>query len=146
MPYSRIRRQQTCDHRLRDLVRASGEPDILAALGVSRSTAFGWLHRDYQPVITAGVGDSIPISLPSLLTLFLHNKSPKNPRSYRHSPARCRNRYTFPPNLSPRISIAGTTLCEPHRGRSVRLRGSSRGATRRRSGRTRRPVRVFKGL
>ncbi len=57
MPYSHSRRQQTYDHRLRDLVRTTGDPDILAELGVPRSTALGWLRRNYQPVVTADVLD-----------------------------------------------------------------------------------------
>ena len=57
MRYSHTRRQQTYDHRLRDLVRTTGDPNILAELGVPRSTALGWLRRDYQPVVTADVLD-----------------------------------------------------------------------------------------
>ncbi len=57
MPYSHTRRPQTVDHRLRDLVRTTGDPDILAEFGVPRSTALGWLRRDYQPVVTADVLD-----------------------------------------------------------------------------------------
>jgi len=68
MPYSHTRRQQTYDHRLRDLVRTTGAtgltcPDILAELGVPRSTALGWLRRDYQPVVTADVLDMDHIRL-----------------------------------------------------------------------------------
>jgi len=63
MPYSHTRRQQTYDHRLRDLVRTTGDPDILAELGVPRSTALGWLRRDYQPVVTADVLDMDHIRL-----------------------------------------------------------------------------------
>jgi len=63
MPYSHTRRQQTYDHRLRDLVRTIGDPDVLAELGVPRSTALGWLRRDYQPVVTADVLDMDHIRL-----------------------------------------------------------------------------------
>ncbi len=63
MPYSHSRQQQTYDHRLRDLVRTTGDPDILAELGVPRSTALGWLRRDYQPVVTADVLDMDHIQL-----------------------------------------------------------------------------------
>ena len=63
MPHSHTRRQQTYDHRLRDLVRTTGNPDILAELGVPRSTALGWLRRDYQPVVTADVLDMNHIRL-----------------------------------------------------------------------------------
>ena len=55
MPYSHTRHQQTYDHRLRDLVCATGDPGVLAELGVPRSRALGWLRRDYQPVVTADV-------------------------------------------------------------------------------------------
>ena len=46
------RRQQRYDHRLRELVRQSGDLAIVAPLGVPRSTAIGWLKGDDQPVIT----------------------------------------------------------------------------------------------
>jgi hypothetical protein len=51
------RHQQTYDHRLRDLVRAVGNPNIVAEFGVPRSTALGWLRGQYRPVITADVVD-----------------------------------------------------------------------------------------
>lgn len=63
MPYSHTRRQRSYDHRLRDLVRTTGDPDILAELGVPRSTALGWLRRDYSPVVTADVLDMNHIRL-----------------------------------------------------------------------------------
>jgi hypothetical protein len=37
------RRQQSCDHRLRDLVQGTGNVTIATDLGVPRSTARGWL-------------------------------------------------------------------------------------------------------
>ena len=46
------RHQQRYDHRLRELVRQSGDPAIVASLGVPRSTAIGWLKEDNQPIIT----------------------------------------------------------------------------------------------
>ncbi len=46
MRYSHTRRRQTYDHRLRDLVRTTDDPDILADLGGPRTTALGWLRRD----------------------------------------------------------------------------------------------------
>ncbi len=63
MLYSHTRHQQTYDHRLRDLVRTTGDPDILAEFGVPRSTALGWLRGDYQPVVTADVLDMDHIRL-----------------------------------------------------------------------------------
>ncbi len=50
-------RQQVYDHRLRDLVRQTGDIGIATAAGVPRSTAAGWLRRDLHPVITAAVLD-----------------------------------------------------------------------------------------
>ena len=49
--------QQTYDHRLRDLVRTVGDPEIVAEFGVPRSTALGWLRGDYGPVVTANILD-----------------------------------------------------------------------------------------
>ena len=51
------RSQQTYDHRLRDLVRTIGDPEIVAEFGVPRSTALGWLRGDNGPVVTANILD-----------------------------------------------------------------------------------------
>lgn len=50
-------RQQVYDHRLRDLVRQTGDIGIATAAGVPRSTAAGWLRRDLQPVVSVDVVD-----------------------------------------------------------------------------------------
>lgn len=55
MAASHTRLQQTYEHRLRDLVRQVGDPDIVAEFGVPRSTALGWLRGEYRPVVTAEV-------------------------------------------------------------------------------------------
>ena len=57
MDTSPSRSQRTYDHRLRDLVRTAGDPDVVAELGVPRSTALGWLRGEYAPVVTAEVLD-----------------------------------------------------------------------------------------
>jgi hypothetical protein len=58
MNASQKRFQRTYDHRLRNLVRATGDPEIIAAeFGVPRSTALGWLQGDCKPVVTAEVLD-----------------------------------------------------------------------------------------
>ena len=57
MASSHTRLQQTYDHRLRDLVRQTGDPDIVAELEVPRSTALGWLRGEYRPVVAADVLD-----------------------------------------------------------------------------------------
>ena len=47
------RRQQRYDHRLRELVCHTGDPDCVAYLGVPRSTAMSWLNdTDERPVVT----------------------------------------------------------------------------------------------
>jgi len=43
MTISHTRSQRTYDHRLRDLVRTVGDPEIVAEFGVPRSTARGYL-------------------------------------------------------------------------------------------------------
>ena len=57
MVSSHTRSQQTYDHRLRDLVRTVGDPEIVAEFGVPRSTALGWLRGNYGPVVTANILD-----------------------------------------------------------------------------------------
>jgi len=49
------RAQQRYDHRLRDLVRGTGDVTIVTDLGVPRSTARGWLREAPQVVITLDV-------------------------------------------------------------------------------------------
>jgi putative transposase len=46
------RRQQSYDHRLRDLVRRTGDTSVATELGVPRSTARGWITRTPRPVVT----------------------------------------------------------------------------------------------
>ncbi len=46
------RRQQSYDHRLRDLVRQTRYVTIATDLGVPRSTARGWLTKTTRPVVT----------------------------------------------------------------------------------------------
>jgi hypothetical protein len=57
MACPQTRHQRTYDHRLRDLVRAVGDPEIVSEFGVPRSTALGWLRGDYAPVVTAQILD-----------------------------------------------------------------------------------------
>ena len=51
------RQQRTYDHRLRELVRETGDPAFATKLGVPRSTAAGWLQGGAQEVITLDVLD-----------------------------------------------------------------------------------------
>ena len=48
----RSRPQQRYDHRLRDLVRRTGDVTLATDLGVPRSTARGWLHRGPTVVVS----------------------------------------------------------------------------------------------
>jgi hypothetical protein len=49
---SRIRPQQRYDHRLRDLVRRTGDVTLATDLGVTRSTARGWLAEPATVVVS----------------------------------------------------------------------------------------------
>lgn len=49
------RRQRIYDHRLRELVRRTGDVSIATDLGVPRSTATGWLGGKAQPVVSVDV-------------------------------------------------------------------------------------------
>ncbi len=44
--------QRSCDHRLRDLVRRTGDVGLATSAGVPRSTAAGWLRRPTRPTVT----------------------------------------------------------------------------------------------
>ena len=57
MTSSRKRSQRVYDHRLRELVCVTGDVSLVAAFGVPRSTARGWLCRDPQPVVSGDVLD-----------------------------------------------------------------------------------------
>ena len=52
---STVRPQQRYDHRLRDLVRRSGDVTLATDLGVPRSTARGWLRRAPEVVVSLDV-------------------------------------------------------------------------------------------
>jgi len=49
------RQQRTYDHRLRELVRKTGDLTIATRLGVPRSTVAGWLRAQPQDVVTLDV-------------------------------------------------------------------------------------------
>ncbi|MFC1707422.1 hypothetical protein ACFL59_11515 [Planctomycetota bacterium] len=57
------RRQRTYDHRLRQLVRKTGDLRIAMGLGVPRSTAMGWLRSESQEVVSADVLDMREVGL-----------------------------------------------------------------------------------
>ncbi len=63
MDTSHARSQRIYDHRLRDLVQTGGGPDVVAGLGVPRSTVQGWLRNKYRPVVTADVLDMDAVRL-----------------------------------------------------------------------------------
>ncbi len=57
------RTQQRYDHRLRDLVRSSGNIKYATQLGVPRSTAHGWLTSNQVELVTVDVFDMDILSL-----------------------------------------------------------------------------------
>ena len=57
------RTQQRYDHRLRDLVRSSGNIKHATQLGVPRSTACGWLTSDPAAIVSVDVFDMDILSL-----------------------------------------------------------------------------------
>jgi len=56
MPGQR-RQQRTYDHRLRDLVRETGDLTVATGRGVPRSTAAGWLRAEKRDIVTLDVLD-----------------------------------------------------------------------------------------
>ena len=57
------RTQQKYDHRLRNLVRSTGDIEQAIQRGVPRSTARGWLTSDRSKVVTVDVADMDTLSL-----------------------------------------------------------------------------------
>lgn len=55
---SETRTQRRYDHRLQELVSATGKVDIAIECGVPRSTAYGWLARPVPEVVTLDLFDS----------------------------------------------------------------------------------------
>ncbi|QDT93640.1 hypothetical protein [Gimesia algae] len=51
------RKQRSYDHRLKELVRSTGNIDVAIQRGVPRSTARGWLTKTMSDVITIDVLD-----------------------------------------------------------------------------------------
>jgi transposase InsO family protein len=49
------RKHRRYDHRLRELVRSTGNIDVAVRRGVPRSTAYGWLGKSHAEVITLDV-------------------------------------------------------------------------------------------
>ena len=60
---STIRTQQRYDHRLRDIVRSSGNINLATQLGVPRSTAHSWLTSSQVEIVTVDVFDMDILSL-----------------------------------------------------------------------------------
>lgn len=52
-----MRKTRPYDHRLRELVRRTGDVRIATDLGVPRSTGMGWLRADQQAVVSLDVLD-----------------------------------------------------------------------------------------
>ncbi len=60
---SKTRTQKTYDHRLRDLVRSTGDIEHATRVGVPRSTARGWLTSTSADVVTVDVIDMNVVDL-----------------------------------------------------------------------------------
>jgi len=50
-----IRRQRSYDHRLKELVRISGDPSLAIDLGIPASTVMGWRCDSPPQVVTLDV-------------------------------------------------------------------------------------------
>ncbi|QDT78604.1 hypothetical protein Mal35_20530 [Gimesia maris] len=61
--YKNTRKQRSYDHRLKELVRSTGNIDFAIQRGVPRSTARGWLTKNMSDVITV---DALDMSLVEL--------------------------------------------------------------------------------
>ena len=63
MPTAPRQQYRTYDHRLRELVRETGDLRIASDLGVPRSTARSWLTGDQKAVVTLDVMDTRTLEL-----------------------------------------------------------------------------------
>ena len=57
------RRQHVYDHRLRELVRRTGDVSIATEVGVPRSTVAGWLRSAPRPVVSLDVVEMPDVAL-----------------------------------------------------------------------------------
>ncbi len=55
--------KRTYDHRLRELVRRSGNPTIAMDLGVPRSTAMGWVRNPGPALVTCATQEASDFEL-----------------------------------------------------------------------------------
>ncbi len=62
--------KQLYDHRLRDLVRETGDISIALELGVPRSTATGWLTSPHRPVISHELFDLTDVQVRARIVLL----------------------------------------------------------------------------
>jgi hypothetical protein len=51
----KLRSQRYYDHRLKELVRTSGDPSLAIGLGIPASTVMGWLYESSRQVVTLDV-------------------------------------------------------------------------------------------
>lgn len=57
------RHQQIYDHRLRELVRRTGDVSLAMGLALPRSIALGWVCGQVQPGVSLDVLDMAPVDL-----------------------------------------------------------------------------------
>jgi hypothetical protein len=58
-----IRTQRRYDHRLKELVRTTGNINIAVESGVPRSTAYGWLSGSHADLVTLDMLDNDVVQL-----------------------------------------------------------------------------------
>ena len=47
-----LRTRRSYDHRIREMICETGDPDLFRELRIPRSTIRSWLHRDIPDVVT----------------------------------------------------------------------------------------------
>jgi len=55
------------DPRVRELIRATGNPDLFPELDIPRSTIWGWLRGDFKPAVGAEAVSQTEIELHATL-------------------------------------------------------------------------------
>jgi hypothetical protein len=67
-----LRTRRTYDHRIREMICETGDPDLFPELKIPRSTIRSWLHRGIPDVVRCDLLSAEKIPLPAELQELRH--------------------------------------------------------------------------